>query len=277
VEVPARALVALFDRPEVLPFLVEQGCAISMGLLDLSPERARVVRRLERETESWAREQGLRLHRVGLDIEPPRSDAVTLTVAPIRTLWPLVRRRRSREQVRVAERAYAALAREIGASGRGVETYHFPQLLDERVAGSTLLRRTLGLVDVSADVEVHMLYASYLGRAGARAYFAEAPAVAIGVTGGGVHAEESERLGRFLPSDVLDEELRAAAAHTSDVYVFSLEGCVARDQLDRIAAVRWEEPAPPLPGSERYRARLLRVALQTFLRTERLFDRFLPV
>jgi hypothetical protein len=308
VEVPAAVLVELIERPEVLPFLAGQGCAISLGLLDLSPERAGVVRRLEaagipvtawllldvqdgywlnadnterayarwRETLAWGEREGLRLHRVGLDIEPPRSAAVTLTVTPVRTLWPLLRRRRSPEQVRSAERAYGSLVEEIRASGRTVETYHFPQLLDERAAGTTLLRRTLGLVEVHADVEVHMLYPSYLGRAGARSYFPEAPAIALGVTGGGVHAEESERLGRFLPVAALAEDLRAAARYAQDVYIFSLEGCVARGQLDAISDIRWDEPAPALPLRDRLRARGVRVALQSLLRAEPLLDLFLP-
>ena len=37
--------------------------------------------------------------------------------------------------------AVHSFAGAVGRSGRSVEVYQFPQLLDERVAGSTLLRR----------------------------------------------------------------------------------------------------------------------------------------
>ena len=47
VELEIDPLEELFGQPEVLPFLAAQGCAISMGLLDLSPRRAAVVRQLE--------------------------------------------------------------------------------------------------------------------------------------------------------------------------------------------------------------------------------------
>ena len=47
VELEAEPLADLLSRPEVLPFLSAQGCAVSMGLLDLSAERADQVRRLE--------------------------------------------------------------------------------------------------------------------------------------------------------------------------------------------------------------------------------------
>ena len=47
VEVELEPLEELFGQPEVVRFLAEHGCAISMGLLDLSPRRAAVVRELE--------------------------------------------------------------------------------------------------------------------------------------------------------------------------------------------------------------------------------------
>ena len=53
---------------------------------------------------------------------------------------------------------------------------------DEPENSVSLLRRSLGLVDVAVDAEVYMLYATYLGQAGARAYFRDAPCIALGVT-----------------------------------------------------------------------------------------------
>jgi hypothetical protein len=308
VELDAGALDALLSRPEVLPFLEAQGCAVSMGLLDLSPERAEWVRRLEargipvtawlllavadgywlnadnadaavarwRATRAWAEREGLRLARVGLDVEFPRSESKAVLADRRAALTAMFRRRRTRERVERAERDYAALVDEIRATGRRVESYHFPHLLDERAAGSTLLRRSLGLVDVPVDDDVFMLYATYLGRAGARAYFPDAPCIALGVTGGGVNAAEPEARRRHLDWEELEPELRAAAEHTREVYVFSLEGCVEKGWLDRLAAVRWEEPAPTLPVGERWRARLGRAFARGLFRAEPLWDRLFP-
>jgi hypothetical protein len=161
---------------------------------------------------------------------------------------------------------------EIHASGRTVEVYQFGYLLDERAAGSTLLRRSLGLVDLSVDAEVYMLYSSYMGRAGAQAYFADAPCIALGVTGGGVNAGNPDAQHRFLSWERLAEDLRAAAAHSREVYIFSLEGCVERDMLQSIAELRWDEPAPSLPPEEERRARWSRRLIQWVFRAEPLFD-----
>ncbi len=309
VELPAAELDALLARPEVIPFLAENGCAVSMGLVDLTPQRAACVRQLEAEgvpttawllldvaegywlnadntdrarerwleTRAWAEREGLMLQRVGLDIEFPRSESQGVLRNRRRALWSMLRRRRTREQVRGAERAYDELVTEIQASGRSVEAYHFPHLLDERAAGTTLLRRCLGLVDVAVDAEVPMLYATYLGRAGARAYFRDAQCIALGVTGGGVNQNEPEARNHWLTWEALDEDLRAAAAHSNELYVFSLEGCVERGWLPGLAAIRWDEPPPALPARERRRARHRRGLNRLVFRAEPLFDLMVPV
>jgi hypothetical protein len=308
VELEIEPLEELFGRPEVLPFLADQGCAVSIGLLDLSPRRAAVVRELEsrripvtgwllldledgywlnadnaerarerwRETAAWAEREDLKLHRVGLDVEFPRSESEGAVRNHRQAFFSMLRRRRPREQVRAAERAYAELVGEIRESGRTVEVYQFPHLLDERAAGSTLLRRSLGLVDVAVDAEVYMLYSSYLGRAGAQVYFADAPCIALGVTGGGVNAKNPEAYPRFLSQERLAEDLRAAAAHTREVYVFSLEGCVERDLLASIAELDWKEPAPPLPPEEERKARRGRRLTRWLFRAEPLVDLLVP-
>jgi len=308
VELETPLLEELFGRPEVLPSLAAQGCAISMALLDLSAQRAAVVRRLEssgipvtgwllldledgywlnadnadrarerwRETAAWAQREGLSLQRIGLDVEFPRSESEGAIRDRRRAFFSMLRRRRPREQVHEAERAYGALVREIRQSGRTVEVYQFPHLLDERAAGSTLLRRALGIVDVPVDAEVYMLYASYLGSAGTRVYFADAPCIALGVTGGGVNANNPDARGRFLSWERLEEELRAASAHVSDVYVFSLEGCVEQGMLARIAEIDWSRPAPTLPPAAERRARRTRRLTQWLFRAEPLIDLLLP-
>jgi hypothetical protein len=308
VELASQPLAELFARPGVLDFLALGGHAVSMGLLDLTPARAAVVRRLEaagvpvtawllldvsdgywlnadnpehgraryRETVEWAAREGLRLHRVGLDIEFPRADADLLMREPRRGLLTLLRRRRAVAQVEAAERAYAALVDEIRAAGRSVESYHFPHLLDERQAGSTLLRRTLGLVDVPADSEVFMLYSSYFGRTGARAYFADAPCIALGVTGGGVNAGKPEELARLLSWERLEAELLAAAQHATELYVFSLEGCVEQNMLERIASIDWSRAHDPFSPADHKSGRRRRALFRRVLRAERLLDVVFP-
>ncbi len=306
-ELTSDRLTELFRDGRAADFLADGGHALSMGLLDLSSERAAIVRALEgrqvpvtawllldiadgywlnadnpavarrryEDTIAWATREGLRLHRIGLDIEFPRSDAELLMRRGLRGVLTLLRRRRTAAQVTDAERVYVQLVEQIRRDGRAVETYHLPHLLDERRAGSTLLRRTFGLVDIPADIEVHMLYASYLGAAGARAYFSEAPAIALGVTGGGVNAADDSQSGRLLNWDRLEADLLAAAA-ARDVYIFSLEGCVWHDLLAPLRRMDWTKPSAALPDGALRRAQRNRRLLRLALRAEPLLDLFYP-
>jgi hypothetical protein len=304
VELETSPLTALFSRPPVLDFLA-QGHALSMGLLDLTPGRAQVIRELERRgvpvtawllldpalgywltadnapaaiaryrtVREWAREEGLALSRVGLDIEPPKAHLDQLLLHPLRSLLVRLTRRRSREAIAQAEAMYRALVDEIRADGRSVESYQFPLLLDERRANSSLLRRTLGLVEVPSDAEVFMLYRSYLGGPHMRSYFADAHSIALGVTGGGVNADKPHIEPR-VTFDELEADLREAARHTLNLYVFSLEGCVEQDMLERIAAIDWHRPAAPSQRGARRAAELRRLT-RLLCKGEALVDRVL--
>ena len=307
VELGSEPLQALFAIPGVMDFLARNNCGISMGLLDLTVARAAIVRELEsrgvpvtawllldvadgywlnadnpdrgraryRETMAWAKREGLRLHRIGLDIEFPRSDGDMLMRDGTRALLTLLRRRRTAAQVRAAEASYAELVEEIRAAGRSVESYHFPQLLDERHCNSTLLRRTLGLVDVAVDVDVFMLYSSYLGRLGARAYYSDAARVAVGVTGGGVNADQPEEAARVLSWERLEDDL-LAASHNDEIYVFSLEGSVEHDMLPRLEAIDWTRGAIPLTSAEQRNIRRRRFLARAVLKSEKLLDVIFP-
>jgi len=306
VELSGPALAALFSDGRIGEFLVRGGFGLAMGLVDLAPERAWIVRDLEargvpvtawllldeaegywlnadnaaaaharwRETRDFAAREGLRFHRVGLDVETPRAEFEGALRRGVRGFFDLLLTRRRAEQVARAEAAFAALVEEIHGSGRSVETYQVPLLLDERRAGSTLVRRTLGLVDVKADLDVPMLYSSYLGRNLAVSYMAEAGAIALGVTGGGVAAAEDAARGRTLGWPELARELRWAAVHADELYVFSLEGCVEQGMLEPLLAFDWSRAAPPEPSLGR--ARALRRGLAGALRAEAWIDRLLP-
>jgi hypothetical protein len=309
VELPSDELVKLFAAPAVAEFLAGGGHALSMGILDLTAERAAIVRELERrgvpvtawllldvadgywlnadnpvigaaryrETAVWAEREGLQLHRIGLDIEFPREMGKEFYRNARRAAWNAFRLRRSCAEVHASERAYAALVAEIRRGGRTVESYHFPYLVDERASGRTLLRRCLALVDVDVDVEVLMLYASYLGRSNAHSYFADAGAIALGVTGGGVNVDEPQETARLLSWERLEEDLLAASRFNSQLYVFSLEGCVWRGFLPRFASIDWTAASGQAAnGAGMARARRRRRWLRWALHAEPLADLLLP-
>src|SRR3954453_14422139 len=110
----------------------------------------------------------------------------------MRTPWGLVRllapRLTDTSRPARARADYDELVERIHADGWPVENYQMPPIADERRAGSTLLQRVLGLVDLPTDREVFMNYTSFMRRSGPGllgTYGPEAAAIAVGTTGGG--------------------------------------------------------------------------------------------
>lgn len=298
-ELGAGPLRELFATPGVVEDLVALGAGVSLGLLDLSPERAEVVRRLNHEGipvtawlllpedqgywfhadnvaqatarydafRAWTAEHGLRWDGVGLDIEPDIRELRKLLERGWRRLPALMPRLLRGRRVRKAREAYTALVERIRADGYRVDTYQFPFIVDERQSRSTLLQRVSGVLDVRSDREVLMLYTSFLRPHGAAllwSYGPGAPSIAVGITGGGV-----ELPGAHLPQPLdwteLSRDLRLAVRWTHDLHVFSLEGCVRQGFLSRLRTFDWDAHVDP-PAIPARRVDVLRRAARGVLR-----------
>lgn len=306
-ELPSARLQTLFADPELIPLLAAHGCGVAMALIDLSAERAGIVRALTdagvpvtawlvldeldgywltldnvqlardrwRQIRAWAQRERLQFARIGLDIEAPHDDAVGLVEAPLLTIARLVWLRRTRQQWREAMADLHRLVREIREDSGEIETYQFPFIADERAARSTLLQRVLGVADVRVDREVLMLYRSALpapwGDTLIDAYGARAQAIAVGITGGGVAALEANFAPRQLDLQATLDELARARRHTRQLYVFSLEGCVTQGWLAEL--LRAELPKP-LSAQGLARTRLGRMLARVVLGADRLVGRF---
>jgi hypothetical protein len=142
-----------------------------------------------------------------LDIEPEANFYWQLMRNPWGLIPRLTQRLRDTERPVRARAAYVALVDRIHADGWTVETYQMPLIADERGAGSTLLQRLLGLVDLPTDREVWMQYTSFMRTLGPGllwSYGPEAAAIAVGTTGGGPGrprspADAHAELGRVRP------------------------------------------------------------------------------
>ncbi len=290
-ELGAEPLQALFAEPAVTEYLVAMSACVSLGLLDFTPERAAVVRRLSQAGipviawqllpaeqgywfnqdnapqaaarytafREWTEGHHLRWDGVGLDIEPDIHELQRLLAGGWRRLPALLPRLRRGERLRQAQAEYGALVARIRADGYRVDTYQMPFIVDERQAGSTLLQRLLGVVDLPADREVLMLYSSFLRPHGAGAlcsYGAQTRAIAVGSTGGGV---ELPGLSEVPPLswDEFSRDLRLARRRSADLHVFSLEGCVRQGFLPRLRDFDWEAPVEA-PRKAARRVRLVR-------------------
>lgn len=273
-ELPADALGELFADQAMIDTLVALGARVSLGLPDLSPSRAGVVKALNAagvpvvawlllpktqgywfnadngpqavrryaEFRAWTDEHNLVWDAIGIDIEPDLREMQALIKGEIGWLGPtLLRRAFDRARVARAQAIYTTLITQMHIDGYRVESYQFPFIVDERRANSSLLQQFFGVVDVPADREVLMLYTSFV-RSGAPGYFwsyaGDADGIGIGSTGGGVDLEGPAplRWSEFV------RDLRLARRWQDEILIFSLEGCVERGYLRRLKGFAWDGP-----------------------------------
>lgn len=274
-ELEAQELQALFDRPEVIPFLQAVHATVSLGILDLSETRANVVRQLTaagipvtawlllpkeqgywfnldnylqataryEHFYAWSLENGLRWARIGLDIEPDIRSIQDLSMNRLFALIGFLRRAFDNVRLLLGQRAYHKLVEQIHAHGYEVETYQFPLIIDERIMQSSMLQRLTGLVDLpEVDHEVLMLYSSFMRPWGQGMLWSYAPfarGVGVGSTGGGVELKGALAT-QPLNWAELETDLIMARRHTENIFIFSLEGCVAQNFLPLLQRMDWQ-------------------------------------
>jgi hypothetical protein len=281
-ELDSARLAAMVADTSVVDDLDALGARVALMLSDLSPERAAAVQRLNaaaipvvaipllpyeqgyyftadnaaqaaaryQQWKQWTAQHGLVWDGVGLDIEPDVRLYQQIVDNPRRLPLLLAPRLADTKQPRRAAAAYAALVGQVRADGWSVENYQFPFITEERRAGSTLLQRLLGLVDVRTDREVWMLYSSFvrgLGPGMIWSYGPQAQAVAVGSTGGGPDIPGSPQV-PTLDWQEFARDLRLARHWCDDLYIHSLEGCVRQGFLGRLRAFDWAQAATPPQG-----------------------------
>lgn len=287
-------LTRLFADERLIDMLRRLDATVTLGLVDLSRERAALVRKLnaagvpvaawlllpeeggywcnahnadeawERYGDfiAWTRAHGLRWERVGIDIEPNIDEVRAVRRSPLALLRALPRIFRCIAQNR---EMYQGLVRRIHADGYPVDAYVFPFIHTEREAGTEALQRITGMIDLTVDREIVMLYTSFArphGHGFLDFYARHFPAVAVGVTGGGV--EEGLDPPPPLSWEELARDLRLARRHTDDIHVFSLEGCVEQGFLEPLVGFDWGVPVEAAEATERAAAltRRMRIALR---------------
>ena len=271
-------LTWLFEQQHVIEDLKALDACLSLGVLDLSEDRARVVKRLnkagipviawlllpedqgywfnldnyEAATQryvdflAWTKEFGLEWAGIGLDIEPDIQEMRQImeqkqTEKLVSTLF---KRFLNKKRVAKAKLAYQSLVKRIHTDGYPVESYHIPLISEERRAKSSVLQRTLGLVDLETDREVFMLYSSFLrpdGDAILWSYAAETDSIGVGNTGGGVDIEGVIDLPP-LTWEEFSRDLRICVMQGKPIHIFCLEGCVAQGFLSKLNTFDWDQP-----------------------------------
>ena len=298
-ELDADSLTTLFKNKSVIASLKTLNAAVSLGILDLTKARARVVKRLNRNGipviawlllseedgywfnadnytqalaryeafKTWTAENALHWAGIGLDIEMNIQDLRSLLEQKQtrKFISTTLQRYTNKRRVINAKHAYEALVHQIHTDGHLIESYHLPFISEERRANSTVLQRTLGLVNLEADREVLMLYSSFLRPNGASVlwnYAPEADSVGVGNTGGGVDVEGVINLDP-LTWEEFSRDLRLCVMRQKPIHIFCLEGCVQQGFLSRMTTFNWDEPAA-LPKAVT-RIRLIRTWITALL------------
>lgn len=289
-------LQALFSE-KIIAALVDLNAHLNLGILDLSDQRAEIVKRLNQAGvpvtawlllpvdqgywcnldnapqaiarysafRDWTARHDLNWAGVGLDIVPDIRDLHQFAQRRWRMLPAMLKRLLERGRLKSGLAAYRYLVSRIRADGYPVDSYQFPVIADERQAGSTMLQRLAGLVDIPTDREVWMVYTSFLRPNGAgflASYAPEVGSIGLGSTGGGVEIDILDR--RPLTWEEFARDLRLAWYWCDDIHVFSLEGCVEQGFLERLKDFAWDYPLL-FPEDSLARVESLRRALRSGL------------
>jgi len=274
-ELDSARLIDLFSSPRLFDSLLWLKAKISLGLLDLSHERAKIVQNLNLKGipvigwlllpkeegywfnienlnqakarydafQEWTKKYNLQWHAIGLDIEPDINDITLILDKKPAIFHKVFRRVIDRKSYYRSVDGYRLLVNQIRSDGYFVESYQIPVIADDRKAHSTLICRIGGLVDLQVDREVWMLYSSIFRPFGIGilgSYAPEAKAIGIGVTGGGVEIDLGSQ--KPLNWQEFERDLRLAWNWCDDIYIFSLEGCVKHDYLSKLVDFEWDRP-----------------------------------
>lgn len=285
---------SLLTNPEVITNLKSLHAEVALAIPDFTPERAELVRRLNREGipviaalglppeqgsyfnaenapeaaarfaafDAWSREQGLRWKGVGLDIEPNFAELRSLNGHRWRLFTTFLWRAIDVQRMHRARQAYSALIANIRSRGYFVLTFQLPYLPVERETHSSLLDRILGTADVRGDKEVLMLYTSYAGPAGPAIIWKlgpDAQAIALCCTDGDPAATPA-----VLDWSRFSRDLIVAGHFSHIIGVYNLEGCVRQGFLPRLKTMNWSQSitiTPVAVQAANHRLRLLALVL----------------
>jgi hypothetical protein len=218
---------------------------------------------------TWAYQNGLRFEAIGLSIEPPLQDVAEARQGRARALVRRFWLAHENILYPSAQAAYSELIVVMHLDGYEVHTFQMPVIADDRRAGTTQIQRALDIIDLPADLNVLMcssivpieLLGDDLGGALIASYGAHADAIGIGSIdesdpptvdspqpeGSAWQSQRGEKRSA-LPWPALRRDLLLAAQYTDTIYMHSLEDCVARELLPKIAVLEWDAPTRAKPS-----------------------------
>jgi len=294
-DMPAAELAGFFDEALIAHVGVHR-LRLCLTMRDFSPLRAELVRRLNRarivvvawivrdehdsvrdyrmhdaalvgeryrEFLQWSTQHGLGWDAIGIDIEPDIRDAVRFGDQPSVDVNTLVRRIADRWHLDAATADYATVVTQMRTDGFAVESYEIPFVRDDRVSGSTIARRLLGLPDLAADRTVIQLYSSNVRPYGPgliATYAPESSSVLIGSIAADGH-------NRPLNENELLRDLgHVAACGVTHIYIADMQAVYALPGVaDVIVAQAWRNQTLPPTDEVHHQVSRMRAGVRALL------------
>lgn len=286
-DVPLPDLAQCFSE-QLIAHLSVHGIRIALALRDYSSARAELVRRLNHarisvvawlvhpehdfklhdasilqtrfdEFHQWSTHHGLTWDAVALDIEPDIRDTVRFGDEPTVDLAALIRRTGDRWHIDAATSAYAQVLTQIHAAGFVVELFEIPFVRDDRVSGTTIARRLLGLPDVVADRTVVQLQSSYVRPYGPGLIAAYAPE-ASSVMVGSMRADTHNRA--MSEAELLRDLAHVTACGVTSIYIADMQDS---HMLTTLAEKSWVSKSLPQPDEYYQQVARMRAGVRALL------------
>jgi hypothetical protein len=294
-EMGGENLKNLFSDTTLIPTLVKLKAEVRMGILDLSVERAEVLKRLNKagvpvvawlllpeekgywfhlgngklaaeryeEIKRWADNQEIKFKGIGLDLEVNKQEVKDIQNNQWGVWLKMVGRLYNKKQIDDALSVYKKLVQKIKKDGFPVESYYIPFIKDEVKNGASALQQFTGILDLPTEKEIPMLYTSFTGNAtGLLKIYALDEKVkypALGSTGGGVDTTLST-----LKWEDLARDLRIVAPIAEEIHIFSLEGAVKKGFLKKLIDFDYKQSvkinAEEVKNVETIRSRILLIS-----------------
>jgi hypothetical protein len=277
-EMKSPELAQFFADTSIIPTLNELNAEIRMGLLDLSPERVQVVKKLNeagipvvawlllskeegyffhsgngelaiqryKDIKKWADNNELGFAGMGLDLELDFNDIELAKHHKWQLIKSLTARLYDEQQIVDGRKTYNRLLDLIKADGYQVESYYASFVKDEAKNGTTSIQQLTKFLDVKLDKEIPMLYTSFFGNPyGVITIYGQnenLKHVALGSTGGGIDTTMNT-----LTWEELSYDLRLASTFADEVHIFSLEGSVWKGYLKKLVGFDYNLPVEKRP------------------------------
>jgi hypothetical protein len=296
-ELPAEQLKECFSAATIHA-LKELHANLSLGIKDFSNERAAIVQQLTKagipvtawillpeekgywtsldtvaetatvyaQFKAWTVKHKLQWAAIGLDIEPRYNKISLFGPNWIKATPNIFLRMFQTGKYRRLEGDLRALINLIRNDGYAVETYNFPFVVDERIADSNVFAKAMGITALNSDREVLMLYSSGFDKNGDAilwSYAHQAQGIGLGSTGGGVILDDDQPMKAMRWLD-LRRDLLIASSFTERIYIFSLEGCIANQYLEKLVNFDWNGSVQ-MPVENGRKISLLRKGMQGLL------------